>query len=86
MDLAQFVASPGGLRLRRKMDIANIRRRFVSGRRNFETRYRDAVDAWAVYDNSREDAVRTNSDGRRVAQSGSPLNLDSAVSMRITRA
>jgi predicted ABC-type ATPase len=36
---------------------ATIRRRFVSGRRNFETRYRDAVDAWAVYDNSREARV-----------------------------
>lgn len=31
---------------------AIIRRRFVSGRRNFDDRYRDAVDAWALYDNS----------------------------------
>ena len=31
---------------------AVIRRRFASGIRNFEHTYRDAVDAWAVYDNS----------------------------------
>ena len=31
---------------------AIVRRRFVSGRRNFDDRYRDAVDAWALYDNS----------------------------------
>lgn len=29
-----------------------IRRRFVSGRENFDRHYRDAVDAWALYDNS----------------------------------
>lgn len=29
-----------------------IRRRFIAGRRNFETLYRSEVDAWAVYDNS----------------------------------
>jgi predicted ABC-type ATPase len=36
---------------------AIVRRRFVSGRRNFETRYRDAVDAWALDDNAREEPV-----------------------------
>jgi predicted ABC-type ATPase len=34
-----------------------IRRRFVAGKRNFETRYRDAVDAWAWYDNSGDEPV-----------------------------
>lgn len=29
-----------------------IRRRFDAGWRNFQAHYRDAVDAWAVYDNS----------------------------------
>lgn len=29
-----------------------IRRRFHAGWRNFEHRYRDLVDVWAVYDNS----------------------------------
>lgn len=29
-----------------------IRRRFASGRRNFENIYRGLVDAWAMYDNS----------------------------------
>jgi predicted ABC-type ATPase len=35
-------------------DIAEqvIRRRFASGRRNFDKHYRAAVDAWALYDNS----------------------------------
>lgn len=32
-----------------------IRRRFEAGRRNFEARYRTAVDAWALYDNSGEE-------------------------------
>lgn len=36
---------------------AIVRRRFVSGRRNFETRYRNAVDAWALYDNAGEEPV-----------------------------
>lgn len=36
---------------------AVIRRRFVAGRENFEEAYRDAVDAWAVYDNSGDDPV-----------------------------
>jgi predicted ABC-type ATPase len=36
---------------------AIVRRRFVSGHRNFETRYRDAVDAWALYDNAGEEPV-----------------------------
>ena len=31
---------------------AVIRRRFVSGRRNFDNHYRAAVDAWTLYDNS----------------------------------
>ena len=34
-----------------------IRRRFDSGRKNFENRYRDAVDAWALYDNSGNEPV-----------------------------
>ena len=29
-----------------------IRRRFESGRRNFDTAYRDAVDSWVLVDNS----------------------------------
>ena len=29
-----------------------IRRRFESGRRNFDTAYRDAVDDWVLFDNS----------------------------------
>lgn len=32
-----------------------IRRRFASGRRNFDDSYRGAVDAWALYDNSGEE-------------------------------
>lgn len=31
---------------------AVVRRRFDAGWRNFETLYRDLVDAWSVYDNS----------------------------------
>ena len=31
-----------------------IRRRFFSGRRNFENIYRNLVDAWALYDNAGE--------------------------------
>jgi predicted ABC-type ATPase len=34
-----------------------IRRRFVAGKRNFETHYRNAVDAWAWYDNSGDEPV-----------------------------
>ena len=36
---------------------AIIRRRFVTGRRLFESHYRDAVDAWALYDNSGDEPV-----------------------------
>lgn len=36
---------------------AVIRRRFVTGRRLFESHYRDAVDAWALYDNSGDEPV-----------------------------
>ncbi len=32
-----------------------IRRRFASGRRNFDDSYCGAVDAWALYDNSGEE-------------------------------
>ncbi|MCY1240558.1 Zeta toxin [compost metagenome] len=32
-----------------------IRRRFEAGRRNFDDRYRVAVDAWALYDNAGEE-------------------------------
>lgn len=31
---------------------AVIRRRFEAGLRNFQDLYRNAVDAWAIYDNS----------------------------------
>jgi len=34
-----------------------IRRRFVAGRKNFESRYRAAVDAWTLYDNSGTEPV-----------------------------
>jgi len=34
-----------------------IRRRFDIGRRNFDHRYRAAVDAWALYDNSGEEPM-----------------------------
>ncbi len=34
-----------------------VRRRFVSGRRNFDRIYRDLVDAWALYDNSGAEPV-----------------------------
>lgn len=34
-----------------------IRRRFSVGKQNFETRYRNAVDAWAWYDNSGDEPV-----------------------------
>lgn len=34
-----------------------IRRRFEAGRENFEHLYRDAVDAWALYDNSGNEPV-----------------------------
>jgi predicted ABC-type ATPase len=34
-----------------------IRRRFEAGRRNFDRRYRAAVDAWALYDNAGEEPV-----------------------------
>jgi predicted ABC-type ATPase len=34
-----------------------IRRRFTSGLRNFQTVYRDMVNAWSYYDNSGEEPV-----------------------------
>ena len=34
-----------------------IRRRFVAGRKNFESRYRAAVDAWTLYDSSGTEPV-----------------------------
>jgi predicted ABC-type ATPase len=34
-----------------------IRRRFLAGWKNFETHYRSAVDAWAVYDNSGDEPL-----------------------------
>jgi predicted ABC-type ATPase len=34
-----------------------IRRRFIAGRSNFERLYSPKVDAWALYDNSAEQAV-----------------------------
>ena len=37
-----------------------IRRRFVAGLRNFEQVYRDAVDTWAMYDNSGDEPVQIN--------------------------
>ena len=36
---------------------AVIRRRFEAGKMNFERRYRDVVDAWALYDNSDNEPV-----------------------------
>lgn len=35
-----------------------IRRRFDAGRRNFDQQYRDAVGAWALYDNSGDEPLR----------------------------
>ena len=35
-------------------------RRYAAGLRNFEQVYRDAVDAWAMYDNSGDEPVLTN--------------------------
>jgi predicted ABC-type ATPase len=37
-----------------------IRRRFAAGLRNLEQVYRDAVDAWAIYDNAGDEPVLTN--------------------------
>ena len=37
-----------------------IRRRFAAGLRNFEQVYRDAVDTWAMYDNSGDEPVQIN--------------------------
>ncbi|MCW5234481.1 zeta toxin family protein [Verminephrobacter eiseniae] len=34
-----------------------IRRRFISGRRNFDAHYHSAVDAWACYDNAGNEPV-----------------------------
>lgn len=34
-----------------------IRRRFDAGRRNFDLHYRDAVDAWTLYDNAGDEPV-----------------------------
>lgn len=36
---------------------AVIRRRFVTGRRNFERYYRDVVDDWSLYDNAGDSPV-----------------------------
>lgn len=36
---------------------AVIRRRFAAGKTNFDRRYRAAVDAWALYDNSGDEPV-----------------------------
>lgn len=36
-----------------------IRRRFAAGKLNFETRYRNAVDAWACYDNAGDEPIMT---------------------------
>ena len=41
-----------------------VRRRFRAGWRNFNDVYRDLVDRWAVYDNSRVDPVLID-EGRR---------------------
>ncbi len=35
-------------------------RRYIAGLRNFEKGYRDAVDAWAMYDNSGDEPVLIN--------------------------
>ncbi|TXI42632.1 MAG: Zeta toxin family protein [Nitrosomonas sp.] len=37
-----------------------IRRRFAAGLRNFEQVYRDAVDAWVLYDNAGDEPVLIN--------------------------
>ena len=37
-----------------------IRRRFAAGLRNFENIYRDAVDAWAIYDNAGDEPLLIN--------------------------
>lgn len=34
-----------------------IRRRFETGRRNFDAHYRHAVDAWTIYDNAGDEPV-----------------------------
>ena len=36
---------------------ALIRRRFYAGWRNFESKYKLLVDAWALYDNSQQQPV-----------------------------
>ena len=36
---------------------AVIERRFESGRRNFDLHYRNAVHAWALYDNAGDEPV-----------------------------
>ena len=36
-----------------------IRRRFAAGKANFAAHYRDAVDAWACYDNSGDEPIMT---------------------------
>ncbi len=41
----------------RNIPEAVIRRRFVSGPRNFDLHYRNAVDSWAMHDNSGEEPV-----------------------------
>jgi predicted ABC-type ATPase len=37
-----------------------VRRRFAAGLQNFEHIYRDAVDAWAMYDNAGDEPVLVN--------------------------
>jgi len=52
-----------------------VRRRFVAGLRNLRGIYRDAVDAWQVYDNSDLTGPRLIASGRR---GGSPDIADPA--------
>ncbi len=39
-----------------------VRRRFVSGRENFETLYKPIVDKWLLYDNSGQEPVLVDSE------------------------
>jgi predicted ABC-type ATPase len=48
---------------------AVIRRRFVTGVRNFYGHYRDAVNAWAVYDNSGDQPMLTHWSEERMTES-----------------
>lgn len=40
--------------------LAVVCRRYAAGLKNFEQVYRDAVDAWAMYDNSGDEPVLSN--------------------------